>query len=91
MSGFVVNVIGQGADPAPFRALGAVREGHDGYIATLTLVVDPTVTSPRETLPPMPAPGDHKGPPPGPPPGHGPHAALEGEARVAAMVPGVKL
>lgn len=72
-------------------ALGAVREGHDGYIATLTLVVDPTVTSPRETLPPMPAPGDHKGPPPGPPPGHGPHAALEGEARVAAMVPGVKL
>lgn len=76
--------------------LGAVREAKARYIATLMLVVDPAATSPRESFPPPH--GDHKGPPmgaptgapPGPPPGQGPHAALEGDARVAAMVPGVK-
>ncbi|GJG94175.1 intradiol ring-cleavage dioxygenase [Cupriavidus pauculus] len=77
---------------------GAVREAKGRYIATLMLVVDPAATSPREMFPPQgqhddpamssPA-GSHAGPPPGPPPGHGPHAALEGEPRVAAMVPGV--
>ncbi|WP_066742113.1 intradiol ring-cleavage dioxygenase [Cupriavidus sp. D384] len=78
---------------------GAVREAKDRYIATLMLVVDPAVTAPRESFPPGPpgspgSPGSADGPPmgspPGSPPGHGPHAALDGDARVAAMVPGIK-
>ena len=65
---------------------GAVREAKDRYVAILTLVVDPTVTSSRESLPP---PGDRGGLSMGPPPGE--QAGLEGDARVAAMVPGAKL
>lgn len=66
---------------------GAVREAKDRYVAMLTLVVDPAATSPRESF--VPPPGEHGGPPPGPPPGE--HAGLDGEAGVAAMVPGTKL
>ncbi|WP_137927382.1 intradiol ring-cleavage dioxygenase [Cupriavidus sp. 2SB] len=69
--------------------LGAVREANGRYIATLTLVVDPSATSKAERFP---GPGEMMGgPPPGPPPDHGKLVALEGEARVAAIVPGVKL
>lgn len=65
--------------------LGAVREGAGRYIATLTLVVDPAGTAPRESFM-----GD-QGAPPGPPPGQDHRAASDGDARVSAMVPGLKL
>lgn len=69
---------------------GAVREARGRYIATLMLVVDPATTAPRESFPPGPPPGQPMGAPPGPPPGQGSHAALEGDARVAAIVPGTR-
>ena len=69
---------------------GAVREAKDRYIATLMLVVDPAATSPRESFPPGPPQGEPMGAPPGPPPGQGPHAALDGDARATAIVPGIK-
>lgn len=62
--------------------LGAVREAKDRYIATLTLVIDPAVAAPRESLPP--------GPPPDAPPGQGAHTKIDGDARVTAIVPGLR-
>jgi len=76
--------------------LGAVREAHDRYVATLTLVVDPAGTAPREGFPDHPPPDrpplsrDGRRPPP--PPGQGEQAAPEaGSARAAALIPGVRL
>ncbi|WP_035884097.1 intradiol ring-cleavage dioxygenase [Cupriavidus metallidurans] len=72
--------------------LGAVREARDRYVITLTLVVDPAATAPRE-------PGHPPGPPPGLPPGAPgapggfgePTVPAEGIARVEAIVPGQRL
>jgi hypothetical protein len=69
---------------------GAVREAKGRYIATLMLVVDPAATAPRESFPPGPPPGASTGAPPGPPPGQRAHAAIDGDARVAAIVPGIR-
>ncbi len=84
--------------------LGAVREARDRYLATLTLVVDPAATAPREAghSPdhfPDHSPGDGmppdrpSGTPPGPPPASfGERAApAEGLARAEAIVPGMHL
>jgi hypothetical protein len=51
--------------------LGAVREARDRYVITLTLVVDPTATAPRE-------PGHPPGPPP---PAHLAHPAVSANPR----------
>ena len=70
--------------------LGAVREAHDRYVATLTLVVDPAGTAPREGFsdrPPLSRDGRRPAPP-----GQGEQAAPEaGSARAAALIPGVRL
>ncbi|TSP09533.1 intradiol ring-cleavage dioxygenase [Cupriavidus campinensis] len=76
--------------------LGAVREAHDRYVATLTLVVDPAGTAPREGFsdhpPPGPPPMSRDGRRPPPPPGQGEQAApAAGSARAAALIPGVRL
>lgn len=76
--------------------LGGVREEARAYVASLSLVVDPTARPVAERLPmPMPMPGGRgPGGPGGPgrsgrPEGPPPHAAvLEGEARIRALVPG---
>lgn len=65
--------------------IGAVREAQGRYLASLALVVDPA----RDALPdrpPAPPAGGSGGRPP--PPGR--RAALEGEARIAALVPGAR-
>nr|WP_316248539.1 intradiol ring-cleavage dioxygenase [Cupriavidus campinensis] len=76
--------------------LGAVREARHGYVATLTLVVNPAGTAPREGFPDHPPPdrpplsGNGQRPPP--PPGQGEQAApAAGSARAAALIPGVRL
>lgn len=79
--------------------LGAVREAHDRYVATLTLVVDPAGTAPRGGASDRPPPGSPPGSPPisrdgrrPPPPGQAEPAAPEaGSARAAALIPGVRL
>ena len=77
--------------------IGTVREEADRYLASLTLVVDP------QANPTVHRPGPGSGPPPGvtagagrggPPPGFGGVPglkALEGGARVQALVPGSRL
>ena len=71
--------------------VGSVREGPDRYLVSLVAVVDPAAN------PPIHRPGPGGGPPPGasgpggPPPGFGgtpPLKALEGPARVRALLPG---
>jgi len=71
-------------------AAADLREEPNRYLASATLVIDPAARS-RETFPPG---GFPPGPPPGgflgPPPG-GPgfaRLALEGEARIRALIPG---
>ena len=75
--------------------LGAVREARDRYVVTLTLVVDPAGTAPREPRNPVgdgSGPDRPSGPPPGPPPGLGDRAVPAGGlARAEAIVPGVHL
>lgn len=77
---------------ASATVLGAVRQEADRYVATLTVAVDRQA---KPVLDRPPVPGD--GPPPGPPPGMagrgGPPPrpeALEGAARVRALLPGTR-
>ena len=70
--------------------IGSVREAKDRYVVSLVAVVDPAAN------PPIHRPGPGSGPPPGasgpggPPPGFGgtpPLKALQGQARVNALLP----
>lgn len=72
--------------------LGCIREQDDRYVATLDVAVNRTA---RPTVDPPPAPGSgrREGSPPGRPPQRAgregrPRQPLQGEARIAALVPG---